>query len=118
MDNKELELAGVDVSELLDRFMNNARLVKMVIGKFLEDPTHTKLQAAVESGDLEAAEFACHSLKGVCGNLSLKTLFALTQEQLRLFRTGDGAGAMAMMPQISEQYRSATEHLRLWLAQQ
>ncbi len=118
MNDRELELAGIQVNELMDRFMNNTRLIKMVIGKFLEDQTYNKLRTAVECGDLQSAEFACHSLKGVCGNLSLKVLFALTQEQLRLFRTGEGAAAMAMMSQITEHYEAATMHLQQWLAQQ
>ncbi len=118
MDNRELERAGVQVDELMDRFMNNTRLIKMVIGKFLEDQTYHKLRAAAECGDLQGAEFACHSLKGVCGNLSLTALFALTQEQLRLFRAGEGAAAMAMMSQITEHYDTATMHLQQWLAQQ
>ncbi len=118
MNNQELELAGIDVKEMLDRLMNNTKLVKVVIAKFLEDQTYQKLVDAVENGDMKTAEFACHSLKGVCGNLSLKALFSLTQEQLRLFREGDTDAAVAMMDEITLKYETAVLHLRQWLTQQ
>ncbi len=118
MNYQELELAGIDVNELLDRFMNNTVLVKLVIGKFLEDQNYNKLKEAIEAGALQTAEFACHSLKGICGNLSLKALFALMQEQLRLFRCGEGDAAVAMMDRITQKYDVAVQHLRFWMSQQ
>ncbi len=118
MDNKELILAGVDVQELTDRFLGNTKLMHMIVGKFLQDTTYTKLCTAIAQGDMEQAEFACHSLKGVCGNLSLKKLFESLQEQLKLFRAGEAQKAVAMMPAISRDYEGAVEHLRLWVAQQ
>ncbi len=118
MNNTELILAGIDVQEMLDRFMNNKALVRMIIGKFLEDKTYAQLKAAIEQGDMKAAEFACHSLKGVSGNLSQKKLFALMQEQLRLFRAGAHTQAVDMMDQITPEYENTLLHLRLWLTQQ
>ncbi len=117
MDNKELILAGVDIPELEDRLMHNNALIKMIVGKFAQDKTYGQLQAAIAQRDLQAAEFACHSLKGMCGNMALKKLFALFQEQLRLFRAGEGDAAIGMMAQISQEYENALTHIRLWLAQ-
>ncbi len=115
MNNQELILAGIEVRELMDRLMNNDKLVKMIIGKFLQDSTYSQLCTAVANGDMQAAEFACHSLKGVCGNLSLKNLFAQLQEQLRLFRAGEPEKAVAMMADITENYEKAIIHLNIWL---
>ncbi len=118
MNYEELTLAGIDVKELLDRFMNNTALVKLVITKFLADNTLSQLKDAVAQGDMKAAEFACHSLKGVCGNLSLKQLFAMLQSQLALFRSGQAAEACAMTQDICQEYAGAVQHLQLWLSQQ
>ncbi len=118
MDYQELELAGIDVAEMLERFMNNTGLTRMIVGKFLSDKTYMQLKEAVERGDMKDAEFACHSLKGVSGNLSLKKLFELTQEQLRLFRAGETTAAAAMMDKVTAEYEAAVHHLRLWLDQQ
>lgn len=118
MDDRELVLAGVDVPDLLARFMNNTKLMKMIVGKFLEDQTYQKLCDAIAQGDMQAAEFACHSLKGVCGNLSLTKLFQQLQEQLRLFRAGDHHQAVAMMDSIVPEFENTIAHLKIWLAQQ
>ncbi len=118
MNYEELALAGVDVKELLDRFMNNTVLVRRIIEKFLSDTTYLQLKEAARAGDMKAAEFACHSLKGICGNLSLKKLFTMLQEQLRLFRAGDHTVAAGMTGVICDEYERAVEHLRLWITQQ
>lgn len=117
MDYRELELAGIQVMELRDRMMNNDALIKMIVGKFLTDKTYSQLKDAVAQGDMAAAEFACHSLKGVCGNMALKDLFEKSQEQLRLFRAGDHTAAVCMMDGIASAYDNAALHLQLWLAQ-
>lgn len=115
MKEQELILAGVDVKELLARTMQNEKLTRMIVEKFLQDKTYDQLCQAAAQGDRKAAEFACHSLKGVCGNLSLKNLYALTQEQLRLFRTGEPEQAVAMMTDICADFENAVVHLRRWL---
>ncbi len=118
MNDKELILAGMDVKSYLDRVMNNTALAKMLIGKFLQDQNMNQLRAAVAAQDWKAAEFACHALKGVTGNLSLTRLFALTHEQLCLFRAGAKEEAAAMLAEIDEAYETAVSHLNLWLAEQ
>ncbi len=118
MNEKELVLAGVDVQDMLDRFLNNTALIRMIVGKFVNDTTFAQLQKAIEDGDMKQAEFTCHTLKGICGNMSLKALFELFQEQLRLFRAGQFDEAAAMMPEISGEYEKAIAHLRQWAAEQ
>ncbi len=118
MDYTELTLAGIDMKELLDRLMQNAGLVKMLLGKFLEDGNYAALLAAVEQGDAKAAEIASHTLKGMCGNLSLKKLFDLFSEQTNLIRSGKFDEAAAMMPEISADFESAASHIKAWIAAQ
>ncbi len=113
--NTELTLAGIDTADLLNRLMNNQALVKVLVKKFLEDKTHETLLAAMDAGDLETAERASHTLKGMCGNMSLKHLFDLYMTQLTHFRQGRPEEAMAMRTEIDAAYHEATSHMRLWL---
>ncbi len=118
MTYTELELAGIDIDDLMKRLMQNASLVKIFIKKFLEDKNYTVLTEAFKQGDLKMAEGASHTLKGVCGNLSVKPLFALFQEQVALIRAGEGAKAEAMMPRITEEYEKTVLHMNKWLNEQ
>lgn len=118
MDHRELLLAGMDWPDLMQRLMNNEGLVPLFVRKFLADSTYDQLVAAIAAGDMKQAELACHSLKGVCGNLSLKELFGLFQDQLHLFRAGESAQAISMMDEIVTAYEKATSHMRLWLSNQ
>ncbi len=115
MNDNELTLAGMNVAEFSDRLMQNRALIPIFVKKFLSDGTYSSLCRAVEEGDMKAAESACHTFKGVCGNLSLTALFAKSREQLALFRAGEAESAVAMMPQLTALYETAVMHMQLWL---
>ncbi len=117
MNTQELTNAGMNVEEFLGRVMQNTALVKILVKKFLEDKNFEELVSAVGTGDMKAAELHCHTLKGMCGNMSLTELFNLFVDQLALFRAGDYAKAVALMPKISELYKNAEEHLNFWLSE-
>ena len=82
----ELKAYGANITEGLQRCMNNEsfyfRLVKMIPG----DPNCQKLYDAMEDGDLDAAFAAAHALKGSTGNLSLTPIFAPVCEITELLR--------------------------------
>ncbi len=115
-NREELVLAGMDVEDFLARIMNNEALVSLFVSKFVADGSYGALCAAIAEGDMKAAEFACHTLKGMCGNLSLGRLFDLFVAQLALFRAGRGEEAVAMMADIAPAWEDALVHLRAWLA--
>ncbi len=115
MNEQELILAGIDMNDLTKRLMGNTALIRILVRKFLEDQNHANLLAAMDSGDLTAAEHACHTLKGMCGNMSLTRLFDLYMTQLTHFRQGRPEEALAMRAEIDTAYRHATGHMRAWL---
>lgn len=86
--------AGLDVDSALARFMNNEALLEKFLAKFPADPNHHRLAAAI----------AAHTLKGVCGNLSMTALFELLTRQVAAFRADDWEGAVAMMPELDRLY--------------
>lgn len=101
---EQLKNAGVDVDEARDRFGGNEALLERFLKKFVEDPNYGKLVVAIEAHDEEAALGASHTLKGVCGNLSIKKLFDLLTSQVASFRAGDWQGAVDQMPEITQVY--------------
>lgn len=99
-----LKEAGIDVEGALARFMGNDALMARFMGKFANDASYAALKAAFEAGDADAGLTASHTLKGVCGNLSMSVLFDLLTKQVAAFRAGDAQGAWAMMPEIDAAY--------------
>ena len=109
---EQLVSAGINVDSALERFMGNEALLMRFLKKFLDDPNYEKLCAAVDSGDQEAALTASHTLKGVCGNLSMEGLFDLLTCQVRAFREGAWEEAVGMMPEIRQRYSQVAELIR------
>lgn len=107
-----LEQGGVDVTGALERFMGSEALLERFLKRFLQDENLTALQAALDSGNVEAAIQAAHALKGVSGNLSLTVLFDRVTAQLAQLRVGDLAGAGAAMAGVSEAYTAAANAIR------
>ena len=104
-----LAAAGIDVDEGLERFMGSEAMLNRFLKKFPGDHGFATLAAALEAGDHEGAVSAAHTLKGLCGNLSIKPLFTGFDRQVTLMRAGDWDAAAAMMPQLTRDYSRAVE---------
>ena len=104
-----LTAADIDVDGALERFMNNEALLERFLRKFPADPNYEKLTAAFAAGDREEALTASHTLKGVCGNLSMPALFSLFTRQVEALRAGDWTAAAALMEEIRPAYARARE---------
>ena len=87
-------------------------LLERLLKKFLEDENYQKLCTALECADQEAAVAAAHTLKGVCGNLSLTVLYPLFTRQVEALRQGDWPAARALMEEIQPAYLHLTEAVR------
>ena len=95
-----LEAAGIDVAQALERMMGSEALLERLLGKFREDRNLQALCGALKAGDLETAVTAAHTLKGVCGNLSMTALHGLLTRQVEALRRGDLDGARELMAAI------------------
>lgn len=112
-DNRQrLAAAGVGLEDALGRFMNNEGLLERFLKKFPEDGNYQKLTEAVAAGDWEAALTASHTLKGMCGNLSLTRLYQLFTDQVDLIRRERYPEAAGMMEDIAQSYAAVTEAIR------
>ena len=112
MDRQILMDAGIDVESALNRMMGSEALMKRLFLKFLEDKSFAALSASVEQGDREAALTASHTLKGMCGNLSIDRLYGLFSAQVDLIRGGSWDAAAALMPQIGAAYEEAVSAIQ------
>lgn len=61
---KYLTEAGIDVKDVLERFMGNEALLERMLKKFTMSNVHETLKEAVKNMDSEAALEASHTLKG------------------------------------------------------
>lgn len=86
MTLEQLRNFGCNVDEGLQRCMNNESFYLMLVNKFLTTTDLTKLNDAISSNDLETAFKEAHSLKGVCGNLSITPLYNAVAELVEFLR--------------------------------
>lgn len=108
----QLTAAGVDVNSALERFMGNEDLLERFLKKFPQDGNYQKFCAAMEAGDWETALTASHTLKGVCGNLSITPLFDLLTNQVAALRADDWQSAKERMQQIAKAYTAVIDAIR------
>ncbi|MDR0963518.1 MAG: hypothetical protein LBM60_02750 [Clostridium sp.] len=79
---------GVDMNEVIKRMGLTEKHLKKYLRKFLENKEYEKLTRAVEEKDYPNAEWAAHTLKGVCANLGLEILLGDFQEIVNAVRNG------------------------------
>ena len=104
----QLMAAGIQVESVLERVMGNEDLLERLLKKFPDEPHYSALCAALELGDAEQAVSAAHTLKGVCGNLSMAELYGLFTRQVDALRAGDLPLARSLMEQIASAYARVT----------
>lgn len=108
----QLQEAGINVEDALGRFMGNGSLLEKFLIKFLDDQSYGQLKEAIAAGDRDTQLRAAHTLKGVCGNLSMVGLYELFTRQVELMRADRWEEAEAMMPEIARIYEHVTAVIR------
>ena len=89
--------------DVLKRLMNEARIQKFAL-MFKKDPSMSQLTQAMETGDVETAFRAAHTLKGICANLGFKSLFEVSYDITEALRAGDMEQAKVMWPGVQACY--------------
>lgn len=104
--------AGIDMDDVMERFMGNEELLDRMLQKFLQDKNYGELEEAVAAKDAEKALGASHALKGISSNLSMMRLYKLLTKQVELFRSDSEEEAYALMPDIREAYADVTTKIK------
>lgn len=107
-----LEDGGINVTDAMQRFMNNEKLLERFLKKFEADTSYGNLVAAMEAKNCEKAFEAAHTLKGIAGNLAFSQLLALVSEQTDYLRGKDFEPADKMMPEIAEAYEKVLKVIK------
>jgi HPt (histidine-containing phosphotransfer) domain-containing protein len=74
------EIVYVDFAEGVKRVMNNTKLYTKLLNKFKTDTNLDAMDEALSAGDLEKAQNAAHTLKGLAANLSFTELYRQSLE--------------------------------------
>lgn len=72
--NDALRTYGVDLNEVMERFVNDEELYCDCLDAFIDDPSFDGLHDAILAKEYGAAFDHAHTLKGVAGNLGLGPL--------------------------------------------
>lgn len=89
---EKLQNWGCNTQEALERFVGDNDLYIMCMNLFIEDGSFEQLGVAIENSDIDAAFNACHTLKGVAGNVSAGPLFVAIEELTERLRAKDTTG--------------------------
>jgi len=74
------DVVYIDMAEGIKRVMNNSKLYVKLLVKFKDDKNLIELDEALAAEDLQKAQAAAHTLKGLAANLSLIELFKQSLE--------------------------------------
>jgi HPt (histidine-containing phosphotransfer) domain-containing protein len=69
------DVVYIDIADGVKRVMNNKKLYVKLLTKFRDDTKLSEIEAAFAAGNMEKAQNATHTIKGVAANLSLSELF-------------------------------------------
>ena len=101
---QQLEAAGIDVADALARFMDNEALMLKFLLRFPQDQNFALLKQAMDSGNVNQAFEAAHTLKGVTGNLAMTQLFQQVSLLVEDLRNQNLSAAQAQIPELEAQY--------------
>jgi len=83
----------INVDDALKRIGGNMGLYKKLLGRFLESNHFDALDSAIATGNMEEASHMAHTIKGVCSNLSLVKITAISTELEQCIKAGQDPGA-------------------------
>lgn len=108
---EKLLKAGVNIETAIERFLGNEGMFVNFLKKFAKDPSFELLKTAMEGKQYEDAFKAAHSLKGLCGNLSIDGLFQIVSREVEFLRNGKYDEACELLPEVVKEYERVTELL-------
>lgn len=103
----------VNFETAMERFLNNEELLSSFLQKFSEDSSFPMYEAAMKEKRYEDAFKAAHTLKGLCGNLSLDGLFEVVSREVEFLRGGMYSEAEKFLPEVEKKYQETVEILAL-----
>lgn len=87
---KQLADVGLDVSEMISRFMDSEEMFLRFFGRFFDsaDDVVRQLGESVAANDAASIERNAHALKGIAGNIGLNGVYVPAQKIVNDIRAG------------------------------
>lgn len=101
---KELIDLNVDVNGSIERFSGREDRYVKYLKRFGEDTNFEDMKNAVERGDVQAAFDACHTLKGLTGNLGFDGITDTACEVCEILRAGSLKGVIEKIETVIDNY--------------
>lgn len=118
MDLKEFyDKVGGNYDAIMGRLMKEDRIKKYVY-KFLDDTTFDTLCKSMEEDNIEEAFRAAHTIKGLCQNLDLLTLFQSSHDMAEALRNGKTDNADSILEQVKKDYELTLSAIKELKAQE
>ncbi len=95
---------GIDGPVLRSRFAGMDKIAERFLMRFPDDPTMQLLKQALDAGQVEEAERAAHTLKGIAANLGLDNLSSKAAACVNFIRSDDFEAARRQYSIISTEY--------------
>ena len=118
MSVKELyESFGGDYNRAVQTMMNDAFISRMLT-KFIEKNSYDDIILSYQNKDMKGIFEASHSLKGVCGNLSLTPLYEKSSvlcDKVRNLNEGETVNVDAEVNELKESYEKILTLIKTFL---
>ena len=85
----------------------NEESIRKFLRMFVQDQNFGILEKAMAANDVERAFYGAHTLKGVCQNLCLTSLYEIDYMVTEALREGDLETASGYMPELKARYDQA-----------
>lgn len=99
-----------DYNEVFSRLRSEERITKFAV-KLIEDENFETLCQSLETGELETAFRAAHSLKGISKNFAFTKLCQSSSELTEALRRRNTELAKALLPQLCKDYHQTVAAL-------
>lgn len=99
-----LEEYGVNLSETMERFLNDEKFYVKCLKMMIADPQFGQLGAALQIPDYDQAFRLTHALKGVVSNMGLEPLHMAIHEMVESLRCQEYSQLDAQYQVIMSQY--------------
>ena len=85
--------------------------IRKFLRMFLADENYGLLKSALAANDVQRAFLGAHTLKGVCQNLCLTSLYEIDYIVTEALRAGDLDEAQKHMPELGIRYERAVDQI-------
>ena len=94
--------------------LRSEKLVQKFVVKFLDDKSFDLLVSSLAEGNVEEAFRACHTIKGMCQNLSFTKLEQSSSALTEVLRGGDLEGGRAGLDGLRADYEQTVTAIRAY----